>query len=265
MLPLAGWSQNRRALRQASHFFFTSRLPRPIILSAHCRSSGGKGECGGYGEFVIETDHHVGRILSYLKTSGLDQNTMVILTSDNGPENSWKNRVTEFNHQSNGDYRGGKRDIYEGGHRVPFFIRWPDGIKNPGRTANELVGQVDILATIAELIGAELPANAGEDSQSFASLLTQPETVHHRVPLINHSASGRFSITDGDWKLILPHRKRKRELYQLALDPSEQNDVLLENPAIAPAPRKQNYRNRLSGSIYTRFCGNPTIQVIGKT
>ena len=158
-----------------------------------------------------------------------------------------------------------KEIFTKAGHRVPFFIRWPDGIKNPGRTANELVGQVDILATIAELIGAELPANAGEDSQSFASLLTQPETVHHRVPLINHSASGRFSITDGDWKLILPHRKRKRELYQLALDPSEQNDCPVRESSDRAAPRKQNYRNRLPGSIYNPVCGNPTIQVIGKT
>lgn len=193
----------------------------------------GQGECGGYGEFVIETDHHVGRILSYLKTSGLDQNTMVIFTSDNGPEKSWQKRVTEFNHRSNGRYRGGKRDIYEGGHRVPFFIRWPEGIKNPGRATNHLVGQVDILATIAEIIGAELPDDAGEDSHSFAPLLAQSETVHERVPLINHSASGRFSITEGDWKLILPDRKNKRELYQLSLDPGEQKNVLLENPSIA--------------------------------
>ena len=141
--------------------------------------------------------------------------------------------MTEFNHRSNGRYRGGKRDIYEGGHRVPFFIRWPEGIKNPGRATNQLVGQVDILATIAEIIGAELPDDAGEDSQSFAPLLTQSKTVHQRVPLINHSASGRFSITEGDWKLILPDRKNKRELYQLSLDPSEQKNVLLENPSIA--------------------------------
>ena len=193
----------------------------------------GQGDCGGYGEFVIETDHHVGRILSFLKSSGLDQNTMVIFTSDNGPEKSWKSRITEFNHRSNGNYRGGKRDIYEGGHRVPFFIRWPKGIKNPGRSTNQLVGQVDILATVAELIGAKLPANGGEDSHSFASILTQPETAHQRVPLINHSASGRFSITEGDWKLIMPHRQNKRELYQLSLDPSEENNVLLDNPVVA--------------------------------
>ena len=158
---------------------------------------------------------------------------MVIFTSDNGPEKSWKSRITEFNHRSNGNYRGGKRDIYEGGHRVPFFIRWPKGIKNPGRSTNQLVGQVDILATVAELIGAKLPANGGEDSHSFASILTQPETAHQRVPLINHSASGRFSITEGDWKLIMPHRQNKRELYQLSLDPSEENNVLLDNPVVA--------------------------------
>ena len=95
----------------------------------------GKGECGGYGEFMIETDYHVGRILKFLAASGLDENTMIIFTSDNGPENSWKGRIGEFGHHSNGIYRGGKRDIYEGGHRVPFFVRWPGW--NP-RTGEEI-------------------------------------------------------------------------------------------------------------------------------
>ena len=192
----------------------------------------GKGDCGGYGEFMIETDHHVGRILTFLQEAGVDEDTMVIFSSDNGPENSWKARIEEFGHDSSSIYRGGKRDIYEGGHRVPFFVRWPGGIKQPGRQCDALVGQVDLLATIAEIAGTNLPDNAGEDSQSFAAVLTDPEAKHQRQPLINHGSGGRFSVTDGTWKLIMAHRKKSIELYDLAKDPGEDSDIAAGHPEI---------------------------------
>ena len=193
----------------------------------------GKGECGGYGEFMIETDFHVGRILDFLKASEIDENTIVVFTSDNGPENSWRQRSTEFGHQSNGPFRGGKRDIYEGGHRVPFFIRWPKGIKNPGRSYDGLVGHTDLLATFAEIVAAELLDSAGEDSQSFASVLLNPKLAHQRVPLINHSAKGRFAITNGNWKLVMAHQKLKSELYDLSSDPGETKNLIESEPGIA--------------------------------
>jgi len=195
----------------------------------------GKGDCGGYGEFVMETDHHVGRILDFLERSGLEENTLVVFTSDNGPENSWRQRIDDFGHHSNGNFRGGKRDIYEGGHRVPFFVRWPEGIKLPGRRWNGLVGQVDLLATFAEILGADVPEDAGEDSLSFASVLVDPSTTQQRLPLINHAANGRFSITEEHWKLVLPHQKKtvRAELYDLSSDPGEKNDIMSDHPEIA--------------------------------
>ena len=193
----------------------------------------GKGEAGGYGEFVIETDHHVGRILAFLKKSGLDDNTMVIYTSDNGPEQSWKARIGEFKHHSNGIYKEGKRSIYEGGHRVPFLVRWPGGIKKPGRSFDGLVGQTDVLATLAELTGDALPDTAGEDSQSFASVLLDPNAKHERLPLINHGYNGRFAVTRGTWKLIMAHGKLKAELYDLATDPGEARNVIRQHRKIA--------------------------------
>ena len=193
----------------------------------------GQGDCGGYGEFVIETDYHVGRILDFLDKSGLAEDTMIVFSSDNGPENSWKGRIGEFGHDSSGIYRGGKRDIYEGGHRVPFFVRWPVGIKQPSRTWSKIVGQIDLLTTVAEIIGAKLPNNAGEDSHSFASVLFDPFSQHERLPLINHAANGRFSVTDGTWKLVMPHGKARAELYDLASDPGETISVIAKHPEIA--------------------------------
>jgi arylsulfatase A len=193
----------------------------------------GNGDCGGYGEFVIETDYHVGRILDFLDNSGLDENTLIIFSSDNGPENSWRKRIEDFKHHSSGPYRGGKRDIYEGGHRVPFFIRWPAGIKQPGRKWDGLIGQPDLLATFAEILDAKIPNNAGEDSQSFASVLFDPQSKHARLPLISHAANGRFAITDGRWKLVMPHRKTKAELYDLSTDPSESKNVITNHAELA--------------------------------
>ena len=189
----------------------------------------GQGHCGGYGEFVIDTDHHVGRILNFLKNAGLDQNTMIVFSSDNGPESSWNQRIKDFQHHSNGRYRGGKRDIYEGGHRVPFFIRWPAGITAPGRICDDQICQTDLMATFAELLNVMLPDNAGEDSQSFAEILTNPTHQHERHPLISHSSQGRFAVTQGTWKLIMPHRKLKKELYDLAKDPGETRNIISEH------------------------------------
>ena len=199
----------------------------------------GQGNAGGYGEFVIETDFHLGRILDFLKTSGLDDNTLIVFSSDNGPESSWKQRIKKFDHDSSGIYKGGKRDIEEGGHRVPFFARWPAGIKQPGRMSDSLVGQVDLIATFADIIGAKLPENAGEDSQSFAKILFEPNATHERHPLVNHAIDGRFAITKGTWKLVLPHKIHKRELYDLSRDPGEENNVIDSHPKIAASLEQQ--------------------------
>ncbi|MEQ9411430.1 MAG: arylsulfatase [Fuerstiella sp.] len=218
--------------RNGTPFFLYLPLTSPHYPVCPLPEFHGRGECGGYGEFMIETDHHVGRLLAFLKSSGLAENTMVVFTSDNGPENSWKQRISDFGHHSNGIYRGGKRDIYEGGHRVPFFVRWPAGIADPGRTCEQLIGQVDLLATVADLTGDPLPPDAGEDSQSFAAVLRDPASDHERLPLINHGASGRFAVTDGTWKLILPHRKLTSELYDLATDPGETQNVVDQHPEL---------------------------------
>ena len=157
----------------------------------------------------------------------------MIFTCDNGPENPWKAHLEDYGHDSRGGYREGKRSVYEGGHRVPFLIRWPDGIKDPGRTCDGLVGQIDLMATIAEVVGTSLPNDAGEDSQSFAPVLFDATASHERLPLINHGNGGesRYAITLDNWKLIMPSKKHpKAELYNLAADKAEQNNVIKEHP-----------------------------------
>ncbi|MDB4385034.1 arylsulfatase [Opitutaceae bacterium] len=203
---------------------------KPVIPLPEFR---GQGEAGAYGEFMIETDHHIGRLMAYLDEAGLADDTMIIFSSDNGPETTWREREKRFNHISAGGYRGGKRDIYEGGHRVPFIVRWPAGIAEAGRRWNEPVSQLDVLATLAEMLGVSLPVDAGEDSVSFYGALKDP--AHHRIalPLIHHEVRGRFAIRDGDWKLIMPEGDKPAELYHLGDDPAETRDVIAEHPEIA--------------------------------
>ncbi len=190
----------------------------------------GQGKAGAYGEFVIETDYHIGRILEFLNTSGLDENTLIVFTSDNGPERSWPQRLKKFGHDSRGALKEGKRSVYEGGHRVPFLVRWPAGIAAPGRQWDKPVGQLDLLATFAELLETPLPDTAGEDSQSFASVLLDPKADYERQPLINHGNNGRYSITDGDWKLVLPGKEKGAELFKLSADRLEKKNVAASHP-----------------------------------
>jgi arylsulfatase A len=199
----------------------------------------GRGEAGAYGEFVIETDYHIGRILEFLKTAGLDENTLIVFTSDNGPEKSWSGRLRKFGHDSRGALKEGKRSVYEGGHRVPFLVRWPAGIADPGRQWSKPVGQIDLLATFADLLGTRLPDTAGEDSQSFVPVLFDPEADYDRLPLLNHGNNGRYSITDGDWKLVAPSKDKGAELYNLSMDRSEKNNVAGAHPEKVEALTKR--------------------------
>ncbi|MCP5114627.1 MAG: arylsulfatase [bacterium] len=200
---------------------------KPVIPIERFR---GKSKAGAYGDFVTETDHHVGRILDALDHHELANDTLVIFTSDNGPENTYRKRTRMYNHRSAGELRGGKRDLYEGGHRVPFLVRWPAHIK-AGRVSDEPVCQTDLLATVADILEADLPEGAAEDSFSLLpALLDRQYEAPLRGPIIHHSASGHFAIRDGRWKLNLP--QAGPELFDLSADLSEKRNVASENPAV---------------------------------
>lgn len=159
----------------------------------------GQSDAGAYGDFMVETDAHVGTLLETLERSGLARDTLVLVTSDNGPETTYRERLKRYAHASAGGLRGGKRDLYEGGHRVPFIVRWP-GVVEPGSISSQLVCQTDLLATLAQIVGVELEPDEGEDSVSFLPVL-RGDDPSPRPPVIHHSASGHFAIRDERWKL----------------------------------------------------------------
>ena len=228
-------------------FFVYLALNSPHLPHCAAPEFSGQSQVGAYGDFMLETDHRVGQVLAALDQHGLTRDTLVVQTSDNGPETGYRERMAEFQHASNGELKGGKRDIYEGGHRVPLVMRWPAVIR-AGRTCAEPVGQVDLLATCADLIGVKLSPTAGEDSFTLLPALRGEDYPRPlRGPLIHHSASGYFAIRDGNWKLnlfrgsggslaprlIQPKGNEPRfELYEMKQDWRETTNVHDQHPDV---------------------------------
>ncbi|MBI5690112.1 MAG: arylsulfatase [Verrucomicrobia bacterium] len=189
--------------RAGRPFFLYLALNSPHLPHCAAPEFAGRSQVGAYGDFMLETDFRVGQVLAALDHHGLTRDTLVFQSSDNGPENGYAERARAYGHASNGELKGGKRDIYEGGHRVPFVMRWPAVIR-AGRVCTEPVGQVDLFATCADIVGTTLPANAGEDSFSLLPALRGDDFARPlRGPLIHHAASGYFAIREGPWKLNL--------------------------------------------------------------
>ena len=201
---------------------------KPVIPIDQFR---GKSDAGAYGDFVMETDWHIGCILEMLDAQGISENTIVVFTSDNGPETTWKKRIELYGHRSSGIYREGKRSIYEGGHRVPLLVRWPRRIKGGSRW-DQPVCQTDFLATFAEMLKEPLPETAGEDSCSFFSVLTKQQSEFPRAPMIHHSSGGDFAIRAGKWKLVMEGTRQKRALFDLESDPREEQNVIGKHPEV---------------------------------
>ncbi len=206
----------------------------------------GTTEVGEYGDFTAQVDSVVGQILDAVDRLAITDNTLGILTSDNGA--IWpQSKIDEFGHRANLNLRGQKADIWEGGNRVPFIIRWPGHIA-PASQSDALVSLTDMLATFAAIVGAELPRDAGEDSYSLLPVLLgeNPETPL-RDAAIHHSADGMFAIRQGPWKLIEgrgsggftePIRiepgpgEPAGQLYNLSEDLGETNNLYRQHPDV---------------------------------
>ena len=195
-----------------------------------------KGKSGllPYADFVMETDAVIGRVLAALENSGAAANTLVLFTSDNGKAAyTGAAELEQKGHFSSGPLRGYKTSVYEGGHREPFIVRWP-GVVQPGTVCRQLVHQTDVLATLAELWGAKLPDNAGEDSFSFMSLLKGADKPV-RENAVSCAAAGTPGLRQGPWKLIFaadPAAKTKVQLYNLDDDLGETKNLAAQKPEL---------------------------------
>jgi len=185
---------------KAEPFFLYFAFPSPHAPIIPNDEFGGKSEAGPYGDFVVESDHIAGRILNALDEAGMTGNTIVVFSADNGPEIYAYRRDARFGRWSSHPLRGLKRDIYEGGHHVPYLIRWP-GVTKPGSVKKALVSQIDLYATFADALGYALPDDAAEDSHTMLPYL-KGESDIVRASHVHNTKAGEYAIRDGDWLLI---------------------------------------------------------------
>jgi len=202
---------NARAAKAGKPFFLYVALTAPHTPLSPSAAFDRKSRLGPYGDFVMETDHCVGRITAALRAAGLDDNTLVIATSDHGPAPyAGRKRKATFNqlkelekdgHYSSGIYRGYKFSIYEGAFRVPYIVCWP-GVVKPATECDRLVALHDLSATLAEIVGYQLKGDQAPDSISLLSLLKDPAAKPPRTSMILQSTRA-MGIRSGDWKLAL--------------------------------------------------------------
>ena len=251
----AAWIGERARSEEPFFLFFSMTSPHTPISPAERFQ--GKSGVSRYADFLMETDWAVGRVLAALDEHGLAEDTLVIFTADNGT--SPKCRFEELAGSGvdlRAHWRGHKADVWEGGHRVPFIARWP-GVVEPGSACGEPICLTDVMATLAEAVGRELPADAAEDSSSLLGLLRggKPRWADERA-IVHHSSNGQFAIRSGRWKLAFcpgsggwsePRGARARELglpewqlYDMEADAGEQRNRIEEHPELA-----QELRTRL--------------------
>jgi arylsulfatase A len=217
----------------------------------------GKTKLGPYGDFVTQVDWTVGQVIKAIDDAGIKDNTLIIYSSDNG---SYMHRYDEAgkadhvsdssiqaynskNHTANGVLRGTKADVWEAGHRVPFFVRWPAKVKAASKS-DKTICLTDVFASAADIIGAKVPKGAAADSYSFYASL-QGKAAAKRPPVIHHSAAGMFAIRQGKWKLVLGNGSGGRQnprgkafvkpyaLFDMSADISETKNLAKDHPDIA--------------------------------
>ena len=232
-----------QSARDDEPFFLYVPLTAPHTPWLPTEEFQGASGAGWYGDFVAQVDASIGRVLDAIDDAGVRENTIVIVTSDNGAH--WRPQdVERFGHRSHLGYRGMKADIYEAGHRVPLIVRWPGRVEE-GARSDALVGLQDLFATLVSASGVDIDEDAAPDSESFLTSLVGSDGG--RESLVHHSADGMFAIRVGRWKLIeglgsggftQPARENGEEgtsgvrLFDLAEDPGETTDLSQTHPEI---------------------------------
>ncbi|HEY1109482.1 MAG TPA: arylsulfatase, partial [Opitutaceae bacterium] len=192
------WIAARKGDAKPFFLYFPFTSPHaPIVPTPEFA---GKSKAGGYGDFMQQTDDTVGRVLAALESAGLRENTLVIFSADNGPERYAYERIQKFDHRSSGPLRGLKRDLWEGGHRVPFIVRWP-GVVKAGAVSDALISQVDLMATLAAATGSTLPAGSAEDSYDLLPVWKTAAPSPRQAIVHNTNADG-YAVRSGSWVLI---------------------------------------------------------------
>lgn len=225
----------------------------------------GKTHAGGYGDFLAQSDDHAGAVLRALDENGFRENTIVIFSADNGPEKYAYERVRNHAHRSTGPLRGVKRDLYEGGHRVPFIVRWPKEVP-AGRVSDGLMSQIDIMATLAGVIGYELPTGAAEDSHDQIALWRGGDSA--RKSLVHNTRKNHYAIRNGDWLLVdapsgnvsavpawfaeesgFEKNPHPVALFDLSIDVSQRNNLFSEEAIRVEQMRELLAKTRASGEV----------------
>jgi arylsulfatase A-like enzyme len=223
----------------------------------------GRSQVPLYGDFVMQVDATVGRVLAALDSAKMAENTLLVFTSDNGPV-WYEEDEAKYGHRATSIYRGMKGDAWEGGHRMPFVMRWPAHIK-PGRVTNQLACHTDLFATCAALIEHDLPEDAAEDSIDLSPVLSgqADEATSLRKSLIVNSTGEFLMARRGTWKLIpfrgsggfskpkiirdVPPGEPVGQLYDLAADPAETKNLYDEHPEIVAVLTSLIEESRKSG------------------
>ena len=230
-----------RAGENEDPFFLYLPLNAPHLPLAPNDHFNRQTDLGAYGDFVAQIDWTVGQVLDTLRRVGEHDNTIVILTSDNGsfmgrlPNDASNDHTSSYNtlnyrvgtHQSNAGWRYGKGSIYEGGHRIPFLLQWPAAIET-GSAVDATVSLTDMYATLADIVGEEAAPGIAPDSVSLLPLLLG-EAETRGGPVVHHSTYGTFAVRDGRWKLVFHD---PRELYDLEQSPGERNNLAAAHPEV---------------------------------
>jgi arylsulfatase A len=229
-------------------FFLYLALPAPHTPILPTGDFIGISNTNPYGDFVVMVDHMVGRVMEAVEENNIGENTIIIFTSDNGcsPAADFI-QLDSLGHSPSYIYRGYKADIFDGGHRVPFIVRWPEMV-NAGKTSSNTISLNDIMATMADITAYELPADAAEDSYSMMPYLLGEQSHNNRESAIHHSVDGYFAIRQGKWKLNVcagsggwsyPTENEAAEiglpwfqLYDMDKDPGEEENLAGEYPEI---------------------------------